>query len=106
MSNLTDPHWDAECRRLKARIRDLEHINASLSKIIDKKDFRDAPENDLPRIRELEAALRMYVDSTTVGSPYGPDGLNGVIADRVMWCGVFNRVLGSQSDAGCAKEPR
>lgn len=47
-----------DLQRAEQRLVESERRNAVLSRVIDKKDFRDVPENDLPRIQELEALLQ------------------------------------------------
>lgn len=51
-----------------------------------------------PRINELEAPLRHYIEQSTFGSPYGQDGLKGAIAHHQMYAEYFERVLKGGSE--------
>lgn len=52
-------------------------------------DYDDA----MMRIGQLEGALQYYCAQSTIGSPYGADGLKGAIAHHQGYVQYFQRVL-------------
>jgi hypothetical protein len=47
----------------------------------------------LKRLGEFEGALRHYCGQTTIGSPYGAQGLKGAVAHHELYREYFERVL-------------